>query len=680
MRQKDFRRRGMMLSGFTLLVMLAFVLSLYDNQMLHGIDIDRSAAVNTITTVEPVEAARGLLTDRNGTPLVRNETVYHVVLDLDAMGEPERQRETVELLIDLCRREELEHNTGGLPIRWGENGAEYTTDHPFDAVGEDGAAVPTRFARLCESMEWPADAENPRRTAAAMLDYFGLADDEQGREALDVLYACLLREREILWTTWYFAEEVDMGFVTAVKEQRLSGVEIRTAAKRVYVSQGAAHLLGQTGAISAENWEDGEGYKARGYAMDAVVGVSGAEYAFEEYLRGVSGTARRITSLDGTLLSRDYEQRPEAGSSVRLTIDLPLQQAAEQALAEHTAAINGGEGGSAVVVMDVRDGGILAAASWPTFDLASYREDYESLAQDPLKPLFNRAFLGTYAPGSTYKMVTATAALDTGAISPRDTVTCNGWMDYLDTRFRCWIYRTKGGRHGQETVSDAIRDSCNIFFYTMGSQVGIDTLNEYARGYGLGVPTGVELSEATGVNAGPEYSHRLGQTWYPGNTLSAAIGQSDNQFTPLQICGYLSTLVNGGTRYQAHLMQAVTTYDGAEVLETFRPAVLDTVPLSEENRQAILRGMAQAVDATAGVRQAFAPLAQAGIAVEAKTGSAQVSGQENANGLFVCFAPLDDPQIAVCVAVEKGGAGADTAVIAADVVSTWFGIEKTEEQ
>lgn len=670
MRQRAFQRRGLALAVGTGLVMLLFLLSLYDQQVLHGIDIDRSEAANTVTTLEPVEAARGLLTDRSGRPLVENETVYHVALDLDAMGDSARQRETVEALLKLCDRLGLTPSDGELPIRWDTEGPVYVSDHPFTAG--DGTA--TRFGRLCEAMEWPKDQRRAANTARAMLETFGLADDEQGHRVLSVLYPCLLRQQEILWTDWYFLQEADMAFVSAVKEEHLPGVEIRTGVRRVYTAEGAAHLLGQTGAISAENWEQGENYKARGYAMDAVVGVSGAEYAFEEQLRGISGTARRINALDGTLLSRDYERQPQAGNSVRLTIDLPLQQAAETALERCTGALNDGQGGSALVVMDVHTGGVLAAASWPTFDLSTYRQDYPALAKDPLKPLFNRAFLGTYAPGSTFKMVTATAALDTGAITPESTVRCNGWMDYLDTRFHCWIYRTSGGRHGSENVTEAIRDSCNIFFYTLGEQMGIETLNDYARSYGLGLPTGLELSESAGVNAGPDHSGRLGQIWYPGNTLSAAIGQSDNQFTPLQLCGYVATLVNGGTRYQAHLMEEITSYDGTEVLQRFQPTVLGTVPLSDANRRAILAGMVQAAE-TGQVGEHFAPLRQAGITLGAKTGSAQVSGQENANGLLVCYAPAEDPEIALCVAVEKGGAGADTAVIAAEVLGAWFGVD-----
>ncbi len=680
MKYKIFRFRSGVFAAFVLAMAGLFLFLLYDAQIIHGIDIDASTAANTIVTRETVEAARGEITDRYGRVLVGNRTVYNAELDVGAMGDYAGQVATVRRLIALCRAQGLEWQSGGLPIEASGDGYVFTSETPFSYLDSEGVRQYTNFYQLCEEMEWPTTAGDAARVLGAMLTTFGLTGAEDALEVLDVLYACYLREKEIVWTAWYFVEDVDIDFITIVAEEGLRGVEIRSTAERVYYTEAAAHLLGQVGPISAENWEDGENYRAQGYAMDATVGLSGVEYAFEEYLRGTAGTAEIITSLDGTLLSERYTEEPVAGSNVSLTLDIRLQEAAELALAEHTEEINGGEGGSAVVVLDVNDGSVLAAASWPTFDLDTYNEDYDALAADELRPLYNRALLGTYAPGSTYKIVTATAALNEGIISTGDTIRCTGWMDYLGTTFRCWIYRTNGGNHGLETVTDAIRDSCNIFFYTVGEQLGIETLTEYAQSYGLGVETGIELSESTGVNAGPEYSDRVGAVWYPGNTLSAAIGQSDNQFTPLQICNYIATLVNGGNRYAVHLLKSVKRYDNTELLYQHEAEVLNEVPLSEENRSAILQGMAEVVDGTATVREAFASLTEQGIQVGAKTGSAQVSGQENANGLFVCFAPYDDPEIAVCVAVEKGGSGAATSVIAADILEYYFSDQATLER
>lgn len=679
MKHRQFRLRSLAVCIFGLVMTGLFLGVLYDAQIRHGIDIDASTAANTIVTQETVEAARGIITDRYGRVLISNQTVYNVTLDVGAMGDYTQQAATLRRLMAVCRAQGIQWNDGGLPLEQTADGWRFTTDAPFSRQKEDGTQVTTNFYDLCQAMEWPTDANDPAKTAQAMLDTFGLTG-EDAPEVLDLFYGCYLREKEIVWTTWYFAKDVDIAFITVVKEEDLPGVTIQATAERVYHTPYAAHLLGQVGLITAENWEEGENYKAQGYAMDATVGISGVEYAFESYLRGTSGTAQKITSLDGTLLSESYTELPVAGSNVALTLDIKLQEAAELSLAQHTESINNGEGGSAVVVLDVKDGGVLAAASWPTYDLSQYSQIYNDLLQDELKPLYNRAFLGTYAPGSTYKIVTATAALDTGLITPGDTIRCGGWMDYLGTIFRCWIYRQNGGTHGMENVTDAIRDSCNIFFFTMGSQLGIDTLTEYAQAYGLGLPTGIELSESSGVNAGPEYSDKVGMVWYPGNTLSAAIGQSDNQFTPLQICNYIATLVNGGDRYAVHLLKSVKSSDNAQLLAQYEPQIVNHVELSQESRSAIMEGMAQVVESTATVQQAFAGLTAQGIQVGAKTGSAQVSGQENANGLFVCFAPYDDPEVAICVAVEKGGSGAATSVIAADILEYYFSDQAGLEQ
>lgn len=685
MRLRGFRIRSLVVAAFALLMGAVFLTTLYDAQIRNGIDIDASTAANTIVTTETVEAARGGITDRYGRVLVSNQTVYHVTLDPGAMGSLEEQVATIHRLLEICREQGMDWNRGDLPIA-AENGQwVYVSDQPYSYQKEDGTYADTQFARLCTAMEWTPLPNDPEGMLRTMFKTFGL-EGEEGLEVLEVLYPCYLREKEIVWTTWYFAENVNIDFISVVKEENLSGVNIKATAERVYHTPYASHLLGQVGLITAENWEDGENYKEQGYAMDATVGISGVEYAFESWLRGTSGTAEKITSLDGTLLSESYKELPEAGGTVALTLDIKLQEAAELALAEHTDEINDGEGGSAVVVLDVSDASVLASASYPTYDLSQYRAEYNDLLTDERRPLYNRALLGTYAPGSTYKLVTATAGLDTGLISTTDEINCKGWIDYLGTRFRCWIYRQNGQTHGPENVTEAIRDSCNIFFYTLGSQLGIDTLTEYAQLYGLGLPTGIELSESEGVNAGPEYSDKVGMIWYPGNTLSSAIGQSDNQFTPLQICNYIATVVNGGYRYQVHLLRSVKSGVSGELLYRQQKVLLNEVPLEEEDREAILEGMAQVVDSTSTVKEAFADLTAQGIQVGAKTGSAQVSGQTNANGLFVCFAPYEDPEIAICVAVEKGGSGAATAVIAAEIMEYYFsddarleGVERANE-
>ena len=675
MEGKKFYLRTGVVAGLTVVALLLMVALLYRYQVVEAIDQDTAQSINTLAAVETVPAARGLITDRNGQVLVGNETQYQITLDLNDMGDAAAQGQTVLRLLEICRDKGVEWTDSELPI---SQSAPYTftTEEIYTYTDSDGAQTDTRLAQLCDALGWQR-TESAEDLLEQMAAYFGLeeTDASLARQALGVLYSCCLRRSEILWTDYIFASDVSIELISVVEEEQLPGVDIEPTSVRSYATGYAAHLLGRVGLITAENWTEGENYKAQGYSMDATVGQSGVEYAFEQYLRGEDGERTITTDRDGDVVSVEDTTPAQAGDTVALTLDLNLQSATEDALAEYIPTLNDSQGGGAAVAIDVNDGSVLSCASWPTFDAAtqSYDESYGELS-----PLFNRALQGTYSPGSTYKMVTAIAGLESGVIDVNTQIQDTGYMDYYGTTFRCWLYRESRTTHGLETVTDALRDSCNIFFYHVGIDVGIDTLTEYAQAFGLGVSTGIELAESVGVNAGPAYSESVGATWYGGNTLSAAIGQSDNLFTPLQLANYVATLVNGGTRYAAHLLQSVTDADGS--VTPYEPQVLGTVEISAENLEAVKQGMLEVVESTSTVSRAFANLTAHGIQVGAKTGSAQVTGQENANGLFVCFAPYDDPEIAICVAVEEGGSGAATAVIAARMLEAYFGIESEETQ
>lgn len=675
MEGKKFYLRTGVVAGLTVVALLLMVALLYRYQVVEAIDQDTAQSINTLAAVETVPAARGLITDRNGQVLVGNETQYQITLDLNDMGDAAAQGQTVLRLLEICRDKGVEWTDSELPI---SESAPYTftTEEIYTYTDSDGTQTDTRLAQLCDALGWQR-TESAEDLLEQMAAYFGLeeTDASLARQALGVLYSCCLRRSEILWTDYIFASDVSIELISVVEEEQLPGVDIEPTSVRSYATGYAAHLLGRVGLITAENWTEGENYKAQGYSMDATVGQSGVEYAFEQYLRGEDGERTITTDRDGGVVSVEDTTPAQAGDTVALTLDLNLQSATEDALAEYIPTLNDSQGGGAAVAIDVNDGSVLSCASWPTFDAAtqSYDESYGELS-----PLFNRALQGTYSPGSTYKMVTAIAGLESGVIDVNTQIQDTGYMDYYGTTFRCWLYRESRTTHGLETVTDALRDSCNIFFYHVGIDVGIDTLTEYAQAFGLGVSTGIELAESVGVNAGPAYSESVGATWYGGNTLSAAIGQSDNLFTPLQLANYVATLVNGGTRYAAHLLQSVTDADGS--VTPYEPQVLGTVEISAENLEAVKQGMLEVVESTSTVFRAFANLTAHGIQVGAKTGSAQVTGQENANGLFVCFAPYDDPEIAICVAVEEGGSGAATAVIAARMLEAYFGIESEETQ
>ena len=268
-------------------------------------------------------------------------------------------------------------------------------------------------------------------------------------------------------------------------------------------------------------------------------------------------------------------------------------------------------------------------------------------------------------------MVTAIGALEEGIIEPDTEILDTGRYRYYDDyQPQCWIYRDSGGArtHNLENVSDAIMDSCNIFFFDAGRRLGISLLEQYTAAFGLGEPTGIELSEETGWMDGPEYTESQGQTWYEGNTLPAAIGQGNSRFTPLQLANYVATLANGGTHYAAHLLKEVKSNDFSQVVERYEPIVLNQLDIDPENLSAVTEGMLRVT--TDGSAKAY--FADLGVQVAAKTGSAQVSSATESNALFVCFAPYEDPEIALAIVVEKGGSGSLLASIAAEILEYYF--------
>jgi penicillin-binding protein 2 len=673
--------------GLLLAVMCgAFVSLLYNTMIVNALDPKESAAPNTYSTKKTVNAARGDITDRYGQVLVTNTAQYVVTLDVGSMGEIEDQVQVIQRLLEICKEQDIEWNDTEFPVST-TTPFEYTTDgNPFLSQNEStGLYEQTRLYKLCEVIRTQKNADDSKSfwgdnstSADALVDnmasYFQLSSslsDKERREILGVLYSCYLREKEILWTDYYFAEDVNIDFITTVKQEQLPGVSVEAVSTREYKTHSAAHLLGQVGAITAEKWAELKENPDNDYNMNNIIGLSGVESAFEKYLRGIDGTQVTTYNNDGVVLDVSYSTEPQVGNNVALTLDINLQEAVEQALEDYTYKLNGKTGGSAAVVLSAKDSSILAIASYPTFDPATYSEDYEELSKDEMTPLYNRALFGTYAPGSTYKMCTATAAINAGVTDIYRTILCTGSITYLGHEFKC----AKTSGHGNDNLSAAIRDSCNPYFYTIGAEMGIEQLTETSRAYGLGVATGIELSESLGVNAGPEYSESLGSTWYPGNTLSASIGQSDNRFTPLQLANYVATFVRGGDRYDAHLLKNVKTNDNSSIVLEHETQLLDTVELSDEARKAIITGMGQVLEADE--LHQFDELEANGIKIGCKTGTAQIGSTGEHNALFVAFAPIEDPEIVICTVVEKGGYGADSVDITADIMTYYFSDEAT---
>ena len=692
MEKKQFHRRGLGMLLLLAVILFGLGSSLYDAQMIHGAEY-LARSQNSIAETQTVEAARGDILDRYGRVLVSNRVTYQVALNTDAM---EKNRNDILLALIRIARDAGVEWEDALPIT-AQPPFRYTTDTPFQYPTTDEEGSPTtsltRLGRLAVKMKWiddpTADGAQgaPLPTAEELLEKmresFQLElEGADMRAVAGVLYELYYRSMVNSWPPYVFAEGVDIDFISKVKEQGLSGVEIEAATVRTYNTEYAAHLLGRVGAI--ENWDaykdldlDGDG--TPDYEMDDTVGKEGAELAFESYLRGTAGVREVERNTSGKVVSEKWTTAPQPGDNVVLTIDIDLQKQVEDILSQAIPQLASEDTeGAACVVMDVNRAEVLASASYPSYHLATYSADLAENSADPLKPFLNRAFQGVYAPGSTFKMVTAVAGLESGIIEPDTEIMDTGvYTYYQDDGPQCWYWRQYRRKHGLVNVSEALEVSCNVFFFDVGRRVGIQGLQEFAAKFGLGEPTGIELYEETGVMAGPEYTQSMGQTWYEGSTLSVAIGQESSQFTPLQLANYIATLVNGGTRYSAHLLKEVKSSDFSQVLYTYEPEVLDSIDIQPENLDAVKAGMLALTTGKGSLARYFQDLP---VQVGAKTGSAQVNAETESNAVFVCFAPYDDPQIAISLVVEKGGSGSTLASIAADILRYYFSAEESREE
>ena len=715
MEGKQFHIRTLIISILLALLLIGFVMVLYNLQIVKG-DEYRAASTVKIANTVTVEAARGEILDRYGRSLVGNRATYEITLNSSLMGaEAERNANLMEL-ITICRENDLEW-TDTLPISkdapftyTDENALVYTNSEgkvKFSYLGSLLNALPLGDKILPN--RWDSDdlaaassvadlGEGP--TAEEVIDglrqYFLIDEslsDADARALIGVLYELNLRSQNVKQTEYIFAQDVDIDVISAVKERSLTGVNISATTVRQYNTTSAAHLLGRVGSIQSANWET---YKAKGYNMNDKVGIDGMEAAFEDYLRGKSGTLIQEMNTSGKVVSESWmvddetgeAMEPEPGNHVMTTLDLRLQEKVEEVLANTIESLADTKEKGAIIVQSVNDGGILAMASYPTYDLStvySSTEAYKAVSDDPRNPFVNRATSEIYYPGSTFKPLVAIAALEEGLVTPTEEIQDTGALQlpeeehypYGDYHPQCWIYRQYRGTHGWENMADALRDSCNIYFYTLGHRLGIDKIDEYAAMFGLGQKTGLELSEAEGYVAGPETSAMLGQEWYGGNLLSAAIGQDNTKITMLQLSNYIATLVNGGNRYQTHLLKTVKSSDFSETVYEYEAQPVETLDLDPAYVEAVKKGMWEvANDEESTVDQYLSNLA---VEVGAKTGSAQVSADENANAVFVLFAPYDDPEIVISMVVEGGASGANLASAAGEIVNYYFGSEHTME-
>ena len=487
--------------------------------------------------------------------------------------------------------------------------------------------------------------------------------------------------------TFTLADNVSMDLIAYIKEhhQQYTGVDVQSEAIRKYDTTYAAHLLGTVGPMFTEEWtgtKNGGPYQNKaGYTMNDTIGKSGLESALESYLHGTAGSRTVETDLGGdSITDHANSYAPQPGDNVITTIDLELQEVAEKSLANYLSDY---QRGGAAVALDPDTGEVLVMASYPTYNLENYNKDYDQISSDSRSPELNRATLGLYPPGSTFKVLTAIAALEEGIIDANTTYVCDGKFEYGGVTFPC-------NNHDQPMtldVTQAIKYSCNVFFYNVGQQLTGAHLENWCDKFGLGNVTGVEIAEYAGQAAGPterEANRKNDPTlreWQGGDDVNAAIGQSDNLFTPLQLANYMAAVVNGGTLYQPTLVKSIKTYDYSDVVEEEQPKVIDTIEFSDATRDLVMKGMSE-VTAEGGT--AATTFADYPIKVGGKTGSAEMTERKNGvetnytNGLFVAFAPFDDPEIVVCVVGEGAGHGSAVAPIVRDILDAYFAEEEPD--
>ena len=652
------KRRVIALLAFFGAFLLLFAAVLYDTQILHGGE-NRAKSISSNAASETVTASRGIITDRNGKVLVSNRLAYTLVFDRSGFDDDAALNAAILRLVQLCE----------------ETGTGWNDTLPIGRVGNFlrySNARSETFDKFIEKNELTSGASG-RQLLSELRELYHVDESLSEREArLIVGVRYELHSRD----SYTFAEDVSTEVLSLITDGRYEGVTIRTASARVYNTALAAHILGTIGPIWQEEWSSSEdtgyvGYADKGYSMNDLVGKDGVEKAFESYLRGMDGRRLITTDETGKITGELYTREPQPGGTVALTLDIDLQADVEAALAETISGMidkDSNERGGAAAVVSVGTGEVLALASYPTYDLSTFNEDYDELVNDQRLPMFNRATQGIYAPGSTFKMVTAVAALESGIITPSSIIQDRGiYTYYKDPQPMCWIYSQTGSTHGRINVSQAITDSCNYFFYEVGRLTGIRTLDSYASQFGLGQSTGIEIGDSSGVLASPEWAESHDQEWTDGQTITAAIGQSYNLFTPLQLANYVATLVGGGDHYQAHLLKNVKAYDNSRLLYMYGDKPMNTVEISDSTLSAVTRGMHE-LTVSGSVAYAFENCV---VSAGAKTGSAQV-GTDIANGVFVAYAPYEKPEIAVAIVIEKGGSGAALANTAVEIINSWF--------
>lgn len=620
---------------------------------------------DVITRTVTVAGLRGEIYDRNGKLLVGNATTYDLLFEYGAM--PDTRREINDSLLSLLEALRKTGNEDKLTKHYFVLEGTYPSMRFSRELANKDSVMYTDYARVLKSLEMDISDTSAEDLMNYFVKRYKLSTSVYTNAEITDLMRLLYEMERVgfgAYQSYTMATDVSMSMITYVEEARIEGATFTTSAERVYAYPGiASHILGRVGKITAEN---AEYYDELGYPMDAVVGTEGCEKQFEEWLRGQDGTMVIKYDRQGNIIEKYYKTEPISGNDVYLTIDIDLQIAAEEALAENVQGIDTAKGG-AVSVLDPNSGAVLALASYPTYDLTKFSsaEYVSGIYENPLSPSLNRALAGVYAPGSTYKMGVALAALQENAITTDTCYTCNGIYPAYD-------YPKCTHADGTINVTTAIQNSCNVFFYSILDKAlsDISDVTDYTTRLGLGVPTGMELPEAFGTIAGPDYS-AANSVWNKGLDLSAAIGQSDHSYTPLQLSVYTATLANGGTRYSAHILDSVRTFYSGDKLYEYETKVVDSGIIDPSVHAILMDSMGLVVSENPEVKQRFSSVP---VAVGGKTGTAEYTGKVD-YALFTGFAPLDSPEIVATCIIEEGKYGYRASETVAAVFEKYFEIK-----
>ena len=666
-----------------------YIATLYKLQIVEG-TMNYEASTNSIVSEETVIAARGNILDRYGRLLVSNRNCNNLIINSGELfpfnDADENNAYANDAILRMCAiiTENGDSYTDELPI---------TRTAPFEYT-DMNAIQRARLNAWIRANGLDNDA-SAVEVMARMRSRYGIDNNytaEEMRLIAGIRYE--INIRYVINTSDYvFAEDVSIDTITALMEADVPGFEVQVSYIREYNTTYAAHILGYTALMDEGDYET---YKEKGYKFNATIGREGAERAFEDYLHGTDGVAEVTRTSEGVVTSTVYKEAPEPGNHVYLTIDIELQAVAEQALAsfitdtnadrEEKNAVkrfNGEEtealiGGGALVAVDVNTGEPLCIANYPSFNLSTYFQDYDTLREAPNAPLLNRALQGGYSPGSSFKPVTAIAALSRHFIDAETPLVCDGvYKEFADQGYT----PSCTGVHGSINVVQAITYSCNLYFFQVGKMIGIDALDETAAELGLGQKTGIELYEEAGIVASPAWKEILysgtDRNWYGGDNVQAAIGQSDTKLTPIQLARYCAALANNGTVYECSILKSISSYDYSDSIYERTPVVANQVEIDDYVWTLVREGMIGVANSSGGT--AYQTFAGYTPTVAAKTGTTE-TGSVTPDAVFICYAPAEDPEIAIAVVVEKGDHGSSLAPVAKQVLDYYFSFQQSTQQ